>query len=65
MRSAVRYLWIAVLWFAACAPPALTGTDLGATDAPDFTLTDGVSGRAVTLSTQRGQVVALTFLYTT
>jgi len=48
-----------------CAAPQLAGTDLGATDAPDFTLTDGVTGRAVTLSAQRGQVVALTFLYTT
>jgi protein SCO1/2 len=48
----------------ACAPPKLSGTELGATDAPDFTLTDGVSGRVVTLSAQRGQVVALTFLYT-
>ena len=42
----------------------LAGTELGATDAPDFTLTDGVTGRAITLSAQRGQVVALTFLYT-
>jgi protein SCO1 len=64
MRSAVRYVWIAVLLLAACAPPTLTGTELGATDAPDFTLTDGVSGRAVTLSAHRGQVIALTFLYT-
>lgn len=64
MRRAVRYVWLAAL-LAACAPPTLAGTELGATDAPDFTLTDGVSGRAVTLSAQRGQVVALTFLYTT
>jgi protein SCO1/2 len=41
------------------------GTDLGGTEAPDFTLVDGVSGRAITLSAERGQVVALTFLYTT
>ena len=64
MRSAVRCVWVAVLFLAACSPPTLAGTDLGSTDAPDFTLTDGVSGRAVTLSAQRGQVVALTFLYT-
>ena len=65
MRCLVRYVWVAALVLAACAPAPLAGTDLGATDAPDFTLTDGVSGRAITLSAQRGQVVALTFLYTT
>jgi len=65
MRFVVRYVWVAALVLGACAPPALAGTELGATDAPDFTLTDGVSGHAVTLSAQRGQVVALTFLYTT
>ena len=65
MRCVVRYVWVAVLLLGACTPQTLAGTDLGATDAPDFTLTDGVSGRAVTLSAQRGQVIALTFLYTT
>ena len=65
MRCAIRHAWIAALVLAACAPAPLAGTELGATDAPDFTLTDGVTGRAVTLSAQRGQVVALTFLYTT
>ena len=65
MRCLVRNVWVAALVLAACAPAPLAGTDLGATDAPDFTLTDGVSGRAITLSAQRGQVVALTFLYTT
>jgi protein SCO1/2 len=65
MRYVVRYVWVAALLLAACAPAPLAGTELGSTDAPDFTLTDGVSGRAVTLSAQRGQVVALTFLYTT
>lgn len=64
MRRALRYLWVAAVMLSACAPPKLAGTELGATDAPDFTLTDGVSGRPVTLSAQRGQVVALTFLYT-
>jgi protein SCO1 len=47
----------------ACSP-SLTGTDLGSTSAPDFTLVDGLSGKTVQLSAQRGQVVALTFLYT-
>ena len=65
MRYAVRFIWVAALVLGACAPQRLAGTELGGTDAPDFTLTDGVSGRAVTLSAQRGQVVALTFLYTT
>jgi len=65
MRCVVRYVWLAALVLAACAPAPLAGTELGATDAPDFTLTDGVSGRAVTLSAHRGQVIALTFLYTT
>ena len=64
LRYVIRYLWVAALLLCACAPPKLAGTELGATDAPDFTLTDGVSGRAITLSAQRGQVVALTFLYT-
>ena len=64
MRRLVRSVWIAALVLGACAPPKLAGTELGATEAPDFTLTDGVSGRAVTLSAHRGQVVALTFLYT-
>ena len=65
MRCCVRIVWVAAVVLGACAPPQLAGTELGASDAPDFTLTDGVSGRAVTLSAQRGQVVALTFLYTT
>jgi len=65
MRCVIRYVWLAALVLGACAPAPLAGTELGATDAPDFTLTDGVSGRAVTLSAHRGQVVALTFLYTT
>ena len=65
MRCVIRNVWLAALVLGACAPTPLAGTELGATDAPDFTLTDGVSGRAVTLSAHRGQVVALTFLYTT
>jgi len=65
MRCIVRCVWVAALVLSACASPKLAGTELGATDAPDFTLTDGVTGRVVTLSAQRGQIVALTFLYTT
>src|SRR2546428_13870207 len=65
MRWLVRVVWLAGLVVGGCGPPKVAGTELGGTDAPDFTLTDGVSGRVVTLSAQRGQVVALTLLYTT
>jgi protein SCO1/2 len=64
MRWIVRSVWIAALILGACATPKLAGTELGATAAPDFTLTDGLTGRAVSLAAQKGQVVALTFLYT-
>lgn len=48
-----------------CAPaPRLSGTELGGHEAPDLTLTDGITGRTVTLSSLRGSVVALAFLYT-
>ena len=55
---------LVVLALASCTAGKLSGTDLGATEASDFTLTDGLSGRTVQLSSLRGQVVALTFLYT-
>jgi len=49
----------------ACAPKArLSGTELEMKDAPDFTLVDALSGNAVSLSSLRGRVVALSFLYT-
>src|SRR5438046_6410395 len=64
MRRVARFGWLVAILIVACAPATLAGTDLGATNAPDFTLTDGLSGRAITLSGQRGQIVALTFLYT-
>jgi protein SCO1 len=55
-----------IVLIAACAPPAarLSGTELERNDAPDFTLTDGISGRSLTLSSLRGSVVAMAFLYT-
>lgn len=46
------------------APPALAGTDLGSGPAPDFTLTDGRTAAPVALSSLRGKVVVLSFLYT-
>ena len=42
----------------------LSGTELAARDAPDFTLTDGITGEPITLSSLRGNVVAMAFLYT-
>lgn len=45
-------------------PPALAGTDLGSGAAPDFTLTDGRTAAPVALSSLRGKVVVLSFLYT-
>lgn len=41
-------------------PPVYSGTDLGATPAPDFTLQDQ-SGKTVTLSQLKGHPVVLTF----
>ena len=54
------------LALASCGPAAvrLSGTELGGGEAPDFTLTDGITGEAVTLSSLRGNVVAMAFLYT-
>ncbi len=52
------------LVMSACAPEALAGTDLGAQQAPDFVLTDGLSGATVRLSSLRPNVVAMAFLYT-
>jgi protein SCO1/2 len=50
---------------AACSPGKLVGDPLPGAIAPDFTLTDGPTGEVVTLSGLPGQVVLLTFLYTT
>ena len=57
---------VLALVLAACAPAQtrLSGTELDKASAPDFTLTDGLSGEAVTLSSLRGNVVAMAFLYT-
>ena len=42
----------------------LSGTELANDPAPDFTLSDGITGDAVTLSSLRGSVIAMAFLYT-
>ena len=52
------------LFFTACTAATLVGTDLGTQQAPDFTLTDGLSAATVRLSDLRQNVVALAFLYT-
>jgi protein SCO1/2 len=61
--AALACLAIALI---ACAPAAarLSGTELGAHDAPDFTLADGLTGESVALSSLRGNVVVMAFLYT-
>lgn len=65
-RTHLIALAVAVFAMVACAPSGtrLSGTELGGKEAPDFTLTDGVTGEAVTLSSLRGSVVVLAFLYT-
>ncbi len=54
---------LALLLSACTGGKKLTGTDLGKTPAPDFTLTDA-SGAQFSLKEMRGQAVLLTFLYT-
>jgi protein SCO1/2 len=52
------------LLLASCSrTPALGGTSLGMTPAPDFTLTDAAN-QQFSLHDYRGRVVVLTFLYT-
>lgn len=57
-------LVVLVLILAACAPAKLDGTELGAAPAPDFTLSDVLTGADLSLSSLRPQVVVLSFLYT-
>src|SRR5467141_2487797 len=60
-------LWVLISLAAvllACAPTKLVGDVLPGAIAPDFTLTDGPTGQVVSLSALRGNVVLLTFLYT-
>ena len=57
-------LFLALVLVACAKPTALIGTELASKPAPDFTLTDALSGEPLTLSSLRGSVVALAFLYT-
>lgn len=57
-------LAIALVLIVSCTKPTIVGTEITPTAAPDFTLTDGISGKPMTLSSQQGSVVVLSFLYT-
>jgi protein SCO1/2 len=63
IRASVLAL-VCALVMSACGDDHLLGTELEKNMAPDFTLTDGVSGKSVTLSSLRKNTVALAFLYT-
>jgi protein SCO1/2 len=58
--------WLVLAASVACGAqaPALAGTDLGSGDAPGLSLTDGRTGAPLALSSLRGKVVVLSFLYT-
>jgi protein SCO1/2 len=64
VAAPVRLVLLAVLVATCSAPARLVGTELGAAPAPEFTLTDARTGQPLALSTLRGSVVALAFLYT-
>ena len=61
MRALAKVM-VLMLLLAACAPAKLDGTELGAVPAPDFTLTDLLTGTDLALSSLRPQVVVLSFL---
>lgn len=63
-RSVIPITLASILLAASCGSEPLAGTDLGGEPAPDLTLIDGRSASPLTLSSLRGSVVALTFLYT-
>lgn len=61
-RLSLVMLCAAIL--ASCARETLVGTEIEPQQAPDLTLTDGLTGAPLRLSSLKGSVVALTFLYT-
>ncbi len=64
MIRAVALALVCALVLSACGEDRLYGTELEKNMAPDFTLTDGVTGKSLTLSSLRRNTVALAFLYT-
>ncbi len=64
MIRAFVFALICALVISSCGEDRLVGTELEKNLAPDFTLTDGVSGKSLTLSSLRRRTVALAFLYT-
>jgi protein SCO1/2 len=63
IRAVVLAL-VCALVISACGEDRLFGTELEKNMAPDFTLSDGVSGKSLSLSSLRKNTVALAFLYT-
>jgi protein SCO1/2 len=61
---AVAIALACALVVSACGEDRLFGTELEKNAAPDFTLTDGLTGKSLTLSSLRRNAVALAFLYT-
>lgn len=64
MIRAVVLALVCALVMSACGEDRLYGTELEKNVAPDFTLTDGVTGKSLALSSLRRSTVALAFLYT-
>ena len=64
MIRAIAVALACALVVSACGEDRLLGTELEKRDAPDFTLTDGVTGTSLRLSSLRRSTVALAFLYT-
>ena len=64
MIRAIALALMCALVLSSCDADRLLGTELEKNAAPDFTLTDGLTGRSVTLSSLRPKTVALAFLFT-
>ena len=64
MIRAVVLALACALVMSACGEDRLFGTELEKNAAPDFTLTDGVTGKSLTLSSLRKSTIALAFLFT-
>jgi protein SCO1/2 len=64
MIRAVALALVCALVLSACGEDRLFGTELEKNPAPDFTLTDGLTGKSLTLASLRGKTIALTFLFT-